>query len=116
MLGLSVTGRVGSTWQFAPQFGNLTFAEGGFTTALGKFSAAWSRPSGNGYTARVSAPTGTMGQFVLPVVEQGVIPTVVVNGAHVDKGDVTWARKTGVVFDTVLVSNLNGGNFTIVVT
>lgn len=131
VLGLSVTGRVGSTWQFAPQFGSdLTFAEGGFTTSLGKFSASWttdntttnimppssknsSNSSGGGYMASVKTPTGTVGQFVLPVVEQGVLPTVVVDG--VQAGNVTWARKTGVVFDTVLISDVNGGNHTIVV-
>lgn len=131
VLGLSVTGRVGSTWQFAPQFGsNLTFAEGGFTTSLGKFSASWttnttttntmpssssnsSSGSSGGYTASVNTPTGTVGQFVLPVVEQGVLPTVVVD--DVQAGNVTWARKTGVVFDTVLVSAVSGGNHTIVV-
>lgn len=118
-----MTGRVGSTWQFAPQFGsNLTFAQGGFTTSLGKFSASWetttssssnrSRSSG-GYTASVHTPNGTVGQFVLPVVEQGVLPTVLVDGEAV--GDVTWVRKTGVVFDTVLVSDVTGGNHTITV-
>lgn len=119
---------MGSTWQFAPQFGsNLTFAEGGFTTSLGKFTASWalgnattsssnsSSSSGGaeGYTASVNTPTGTTGQFVLPVVEQGVLPTVVVDG--VVTGNVSWARKTGVVFDTVLVGAVGGGNHTIVV-
>lgn len=115
-----MTGRVGSTWQFAPQFGsNLTFAEGGFTTSLGKFSASWktsgasNSTSGGGYTANVNTPTETVGQFILPVVEQGVIPAVVVDG--VEAGNVTWSRKTGVVFDTVLVSDVSGGNHTIVV-
>lgn len=117
-----MTGRVGSTWQFAPQFGStLSFAEGGFTTLLGKFSAKWTRTnsssSGGGgysYTASVNTPPGTVGQFILPVVEQGVLPTVLVDG--VPAGNVTWARKTGgVVFDTVLVGGVGGGNHTVVV-
>lgn len=111
---------MGSTWQFAPQFGStLSFAEGGFTTLLGKFSAKWTRTnrSSNGgggysYTANVNTPPGTVGQFILPVVEQGVLPTVVVDG--VPAGNVTWARKTsGVVFDTVLVGAVGGGNHTV---
>ncbi|KAF3761761.1 family 78 glycoside hydrolase [Cryphonectria parasitica EP155] len=115
VLGLSVTGRVGSTWSFAPQFGNLSFAEGGFSTSLGKFSAAWTTGGGGagGYTARVNTPTGTLGNLTLPVVEQGVLPTVNVDGQEVEA---TWLRKSGVVFDTVLVSDVKGGNHSIVVT
>ncbi|KAK3116157.1 hypothetical protein LTR53_003766 [Teratosphaeriaceae sp. CCFEE 6253] len=37
VLGLEVTGPLGSTWKFAPQFGDLTSVEGGFTTGLGKY-------------------------------------------------------------------------------
>lgn len=119
VLGLTVTGRVGSTWQFAPQFGsNLTFAEGGYMTSLGKFSASWttsnsSDATAKNYTASVSTPDGTVGQLILPVAEQGVLPTVVLDGTEV--ANVTWARQTGVVFDTVLVSDVSGGNHTIVV-
>lgn len=112
VLGLSVTGRVGSTWSFAPQFGDLSFAEGGFTTSLGKFSAAWTREGGKGYRASVSAPTGTVGNLTLPVLVQGVVPDVRVDGRKVET---TWARKTGLVFDTVLVSGVRGGNHSIVV-
>lgn len=112
VLGLSVTGRVGSTWSFAPQFGDLSFAEGGFTTSLGKFSAAWTREGGEGYRASVSVPTGTVGNLTLPVLVQGVVPDVRVDGRKVET---TWARKTGLVFDTVLVSGVRGGNHSIVV-
>lgn len=113
VLGLSVTGRVGSTWQFAPQFGDLRFAEGGFMTSLGKFQASWTTTKGSkSYTAAVNTPAGTTGQFILPVVQQGVAPTVLVNGKKVET---SWERRTGVVFDTVLVSAVKGGNYTIVV-
>lgn len=111
VLGLSVTGRVGGTWQFAPQFGDLESAEGGFTTSLGKFQASWTTGGeGEGYAASVSTPGGTTGQLILPVVEQGTIPTVLVDGKTVAT---TWARTTGVVFDTVLVDGVKGGNHTI---
>ncbi|KAK3074187.1 hypothetical protein LTR53_003585 [Teratosphaeriaceae sp. CCFEE 6253] len=46
VLGLEVTGPLGSTWKFAPQFGDLTSVEGGFTTGLGKFQAAWNVTDG----------------------------------------------------------------------
>ncbi|KAI7322377.1 Six-hairpin glycosidase [Hortaea werneckii] len=41
ILGLEITGRVGSTWRFAPQFGDLTSVQGGFMTSLGAFQASW---------------------------------------------------------------------------
>lgn len=118
VLGLSVTARVGSAWLFAPQFGGLDFAEGGFMTALGKFQARWDAAEiedgqdGPGYNASVSTPAGTVGRLVLPVVRQGSKPTVVVDGEEVQT---EWSRKTGVVFDTVVVEGVEGGEHTIVV-
>lgn len=106
VVGLSVTGRLGSTWLFAPQFGNLTSAEAGFTTGLGKFQAAWVLGDGS-YTAEVNTPAGTTGDLVLPVAEQGVEPTVLVDGESVE---VAWARQGADVFDTVLVSGVEGGD------
>ncbi|KAK2597828.1 hypothetical protein N8I77_012589 [Diaporthe amygdali] len=114
VLGLSVTAPVGSAWLFAPQFGGLEFAEGGFMTSLGKFQARWdvAEEEGAGYNASVSTPIGTAGRLVLPVVEQGSKPTVAVDGEEVK---VEWFRKTGVVFDTVVVEGVEGGEHTIVV-
>ncbi|ROW03122.1 hypothetical protein VMCG_05682 [Cytospora schulzeri] len=115
VLGLSVTGRVGSTWRFAPQFGDLEFAEGGFTTSLGKFQAGWSKGKGGGhgpgYEASLKTPEGTVGTLVLPVVEQGRVPNVLLDGK---KAETRWYRKTGVVFDTVVVENVEGGQHSIV--
>lgn len=114
VLGLSVTGRVGSTWRFAPQFGDLAFAEGGFTTSLGKFQAGWStgKGGGGGYKASLKTPEGTVGTLVLPVVEQGSVPNVIVNG---NKVEARWYRRIGVVFDTVVVEGVKGGEHSIAV-
>jgi len=116
VLGLTVTARVGSAWSFAPQFGGLSFAEGGFMTGLGKFQARWDvadeSGAGVGYNASVSTPAGTAGTLVLPVVQQGIKPHVTVDGEEVQ---VDWFRKTGVVFDTVVVEGVEGGDRTIVV-
>lgn len=111
VLGLSVTGRVGSTWSFAPQYGNLTSAEGGFMTSLGKYQASWTVAE-NYTTASVNTPLGTTGNLTLPVLVNGVKPQVSVDGETVET---TWERKTGLVFDTVLVSDVAGGNHTIIV-
>lgn len=80
VLGLSVTGRVGSTWRLAPQFGDLTSVQGGFTTKLGGFRAGWNvTDGGKGYTMSWSVPVGTTGTVVLPGLGKG-------NGS----GEVTW--------------------------
>ncbi|EKD13631.1 uncharacterized protein L3040_005119 [Drepanopeziza brunnea f. sp. 'multigermtubi'] len=65
ILGLTVTAPGGSQWSLAPQFGDLTLAEGGFTTPLGRFSAKWALVPG-GYTVAWGAPPGTKGNLVLP--------------------------------------------------
>ena len=87
-------------------------------TALGKFQARWDAAEvgegedGPGYNASVSTPVGTVGRLVLPVVKQGSKPTVALDGEEVQT---EWLRKTGVVFDTVVVEGVEGGEHTIVV-
>lgn len=83
ILGLSVTQPAGSEWRFAPQFGDLEWVEGGFTTKLGKLQASWKMTSNygsKGYSAMLSTPKGTKGEIVLPVVEKGKAPKLKVNG------------------------------------
>ncbi|GAB7347893.1 hypothetical protein MBLNU459_g5416t1 [Dothideomycetes sp. NU459] len=72
ILGLKVTGRAGSAWSLAPQFGGLTSVEGGFTTSLGKFQAAWNvTDGGRGYSLSWSTPVGTAGSVTLPALPCG---------------------------------------------
>lgn len=70
VLGLQVVSPGGADWILAPQFGDLTFAEGGFTTPLGKFSAKWSLITG-GYEISFDTPVGTTGKLVLQAGESG---------------------------------------------
>ncbi|KAI0887940.1 glycoside hydrolase family 78 protein [Annulohypoxylon maeteangense] len=70
IVGLSVTNPAGSSWQIAPQFGDLTHAEGGFTTSLGKYSTSWTVDD-NGYTLNYTVPQGTTGVLLLPVSKNG---------------------------------------------
>lgn len=75
VLGLSVTSPGGQTWNLAPQFGDLKTVEGGFTTGLGKYQAAWA-VEGRGYTLSYNVPAGTKGQLVLPFLIDGKIPDI----------------------------------------
>lgn len=67
VLGLSVTGRLGSSWQIAPQFGDLSSVQGGFTTSLGKYQAAWNRAKDGSYELSFEVPEDTEGVVILPL-------------------------------------------------
>lgn len=110
VLGLAVTGPVGSTWQFAPQFGDLKKVEGGFMTALGKFQASWSKGEEK-YEAAVVTPSDTSGQLILPVTTQGKKPKVVLDGKV---ACTKWYRRSQAVSDLVVVQTI-GGTHSIVV-
>lgn len=86
ILGLEITGRLGSEWRLAPQFGDLTEVEGGFTTGLGKFQASWKVVhDGDEYTLRWNVPEGTQGDIVLPCLPTGNKAVVELNGKKVGK-------------------------------
>ena len=80
VVGLQLTGPGGSTWTLQPQFGDLTHAEGGFTTPLGPFSASWTLING-GYTVSWGFPAGTSGTVLLPAANAaGKQPNVTMDG------------------------------------
>ncbi|KAI0849830.1 glycoside hydrolase family 78 protein [Daldinia vernicosa] len=85
ILGLSVTGLAGSTWRIAPQFGDLSHAEGGFTTSLGKYFASWTVNSNGSYTLDYHVPEGTSGVLVLPTPNQNESYKVLVDGKEMSK-------------------------------
>lgn len=108
ILGLSITSRVGATWQLAPQFGDLTNVEGGFVTTLGKFQASWALTA-NGYTLEYNVPVGTQGQLVLPCLTAGKWPSITLDGQGVNKN--TGGELIG---DSVILTAV-GGSHAIVV-
>jgi hypothetical protein len=105
--GLSPTDLLGSKWKIAPQLGDLSYAEAGFTTSLGKFRVAWqrvdARPNSTtfrdfaGYDVQIETPLGTEGEVVLPFLEENVEPSVSTfetsgagNGPHWKSDGWTW--------------------------
>ncbi|KAI0973397.1 Six-hairpin glycosidase-like protein [Xylaria arbuscula] len=94
--GLTVTGPAGQTWSFAPQFGDLESAEGGFTTLLGKFQASWAvEGAGGSYSVNITTPVGTEGSVLLPSVGDARKASITIDG---DVG----------VYDVETVRNLVG--------
>jgi hypothetical protein len=79
IVGLSVTNPAGATWKLAPQFGDLSSAQGGFTTTLGNYQASW-QLSGPGYTLEYTVPAGTSGQLVLPCLTSKIFPNITIDG------------------------------------
>lgn len=86
-LGFRISGRAGSTWELAPQPGDLTQVEGGFTTKLGKFSAAWEKGRNGSFTITYQVPENTQGEVRLPV-EDGFDPSQVAVDGKVSDGSV----------------------------
>ncbi|KAI1805334.1 glycoside hydrolase family 78 protein [Daldinia bambusicola] len=83
ILGLSIIGLAGSAWQIAPQFGDLSHAEGGFTTSLGKYFASWTVNSDGSYILEYSVPKGTSGVLLLPPPNQNKRGKVLVDGKEI---------------------------------
>ncbi|EFX04997.1 alpha-l-rhamnosidase [Grosmannia clavigera kw1407] len=119
VLGLQVTARQGRSWIFAPQMaaghsGRLHDVQGGFVTGLGSFQARWwwqDKENPGPYQATVHTPDGTTGQLLLPVVQNGTIPTIQIDGQN---ASLAWYRQgvDGVV-DLVATDGVLGGNHTI---
>lgn len=110
VVGLTVTGIAGSEWTMTPQFGNLTFAEGGFTTGLGSFRAAWSLLDDSGaYNVTISTPEGTLGTVLLPLPGNATEATVSSDG-----DSSVW--KSGAVGKlTGYIQSVDGGDHTYIV-
>ncbi|KAI0429080.1 Six-hairpin glycosidase-like protein [Xylaria sp. FL1042] len=81
VVGLAVTGPAGQTWSLTPQFGDLQYAEGGFTTTLGKFRASWAiGDDGASYSVNVTTPVDTEGSVLLPRVSGNQGASITIDG------------------------------------
>lgn len=87
IVGLQLTTPGGSTWRIAPQFGDLTSAEAGFTTPMGQFQSSWSTDQ-TGYQISWSTPLDTTGTLVLPIGTSGSV-TVHIDGQSVEATELT---------------------------
>ena len=108
ILGLSVTSPAGATWRLAPQFGDLTSVEGGFSTSLGKYQARWEL-EGRGYTLTYDVPAGTRGEIVLPCPDAGRFPSISFNGQPVPSSMNPRLGGSGTIL------SVQGGSHTIVI-
>ncbi|THZ82109.1 Six-hairpin glycosidase [Aureobasidium pullulans] len=108
IVGLSVTGRLGSTWTLKPQLGDLEHAQAGFVTSLGKFSAGWNIANGGrSYSLWWNVPAGTIGNVTLPTLPSGKTGKVSIDGKSFKNKSVS--KTNGLTFE------IGGGNHSIVV-
>ena len=111
VVGLEVAAPAGAAWALAPQLGGLAFAEGGFSTALGRYRAAWALlAGGGGYSVTVSTPPGTTGLVLLPLLgDDSTEASVEFDGATSTWSAAVVGRRTG------YSQSVGGGNHTFVV-
>ncbi|KAJ5323179.1 hypothetical protein N7452_011468 [Penicillium brevicompactum] len=93
--GIQLTGASGSSWTIAPQPGNLSSVDAGFTTSLGKFSTTFRHTGGKFSQFSFDAPLNTTGKVVLSGT-QGVLISrsgervKLSNGSATGLGGGTW--------------------------
>lgn len=84
VVGLQPATPSGKSWTFEPQFAGLEFAEGGFTSPLGRFSAGWAK-SHSQVELWVEVPANTTGSLKVPIMN-GVAPrTYRLNSRNMEK-------------------------------
>jgi hypothetical protein len=108
VLGIQLNEPGGAKWTLAPQFGDLTSVEGGFTTLTGKFSAKWELTA-RGYTLSYDTPTGTTGTLLLPA-NLDKAPTIEIDGQVYSDGE--YDSTAG----TVTITGQEGGQKSLIVT
>ncbi|KAH8816187.1 Six-hairpin glycosidase-like protein [Xylogone sp. PMI_703] len=108
VLGLSVTAPSGSSWKLAPQFGDLSSVEGGFTTGLGKYQAKWQNFGILGYTLEFNVPRSTKGQLVLPTLTWGLFPKIQLDGKQVNR-----RRRDVQITGASVVLEVDGGSHSV---
>ena len=115
ILGLDITQPLGSRWTLAPQLGDLTDVQGGFTTALGKFQAHWTKTGGaGGLNLTWSTPTGTAGVVTVPLVGSGKVG-VQVNGENVTTEACGGSRSVSAFGEQTLSLSVEGGTGGVIV-
>ncbi|KAI0359163.1 bacterial alpha-L-rhamnosidase domain protein [Trametes cingulata] len=106
--GIQILSDGGATWLIAPQLGDLTEVDTGFSTTKGKFSSKWSK-KGNEFRISISTPKGTSGTLVIPL--PGSRGKARLTGSRVD-AVVVHADAAGKYW----VRGLSGGDYEFVAT
>lgn len=107
IVGLRPTAPGGKQWLIEPQFGDLKFAQAGFTVPMGKFSASWITTK-LGYTVTVDVPKSTTGVARLPFPSDGKRPLSVTLNLKKQDYEIDTDNK-------IITFHVKGGKHTIIV-
>jgi hypothetical protein len=99
ILGVQPAGPGFSRYAVIPHPADLTWAQGRVPTPYGPIDASWQRESNGQFTMDVSAPVGTRGRLVVPILDRAV--TVKMDGEIIFAGQV---RSPNVKSDGATVS------------
>lgn len=91
----------------------MKWAEGGFTTNLGKFSAKWEITE-TGYELEYDAPSGTSGALVLPLIERAGAASSTGTGRIEVDGEVCLNAMHNTDIGTATVQAQKGGKHSII--
>ncbi|KAF2107879.1 Six-hairpin glycosidase-like protein [Lophiotrema nucula] len=107
--GVQIVSAGGKTWRIAPALGDLKFADAGFSTSLGFYSAK-TQINDSGFEIDFEAPAGTTGEAKFPVLScTGSILMHEVNGQCED----VLLEVTEANVDGIAVANVPGGQWTV---
>ncbi|CDO72451.1 Glycoside Hydrolase Family 78 protein [Trametes cinnabarina] len=105
--GIQLLSDAGATWTIAPQLGDLTHVDTGFSTSKGKFSSKWTT-SGTTFSLSISTPKGTKGTVGIPL-PANQNKTLLFDGPA--QADIVHGDSTGRYW----ISGLSGGEYEFVV-
>lgn len=112
VVGLSVVDVQGSRWRIQPLYGDLETAEGGFTTGLGKFRAAWVRGDDGGVELTFGVPAGTEGVVVLSLDGDAVVTVETTDGEEPGEDEVQVTQSDA---EVEIVVNASGAEYKVTV-
>ncbi|KAH9890934.1 alpha-L-rhamnosidase domain protein [Cubamyces lactineus] len=106
--GIQLLSDAGATWTIAPQPGDLTDVDTGFSTSKGTFSSNWSN-RGDTFRLSISAPKGTKGTIGIPLPGKH-------NGALLKQGKGQAKVVHGDSSGKYWIDGLSGGDYEFVAT
>ncbi|KAI0670135.1 bacterial alpha-L-rhamnosidase domain protein [Trametes maxima] len=101
--GIQIISDAGATWIVAPQPGNLSDVDAGFSTPKGKFSSKWVQ-KGNTFRLSITTPRGTSGKVGIPLPGRH-------GKAHLTGGPVKGSVVHGDSAGRYWIEGLKGGNY-----
>jgi alpha-L-rhamnosidase len=96
-----------TTWQVAPQPGDLSWASGVLPTAAGPLEVGWQRPACGRFSLRIEAPAGSSGGATLPFTRPDL--QVLLDGQLVWDGGPVEGAPAALTGEGIAITGLDAG-------